>query len=148
MGPPTTRLEALLGAVGDNGCTWTCKMAKIMDLMLPIVSVLRYWANILGSFGGPGSTWRPTVGTIYLVRLRQSFRSLLAHRKPFCSTDIRDYGSRTKISQPRQIHQGTFGASSWVHAQSREMGCRGFCRFTWMPTTVRSWPNVWDDEAW
>ena len=29
-------------------------MAKIMDHILPIVSILRYWAIILGSFGGPG----------------------------------------------------------------------------------------------
>ena len=29
-------------------------MAKIMDPILPILSVLRYWAIILGSFGGPG----------------------------------------------------------------------------------------------
>ena len=29
-------------------------MAKIMDPMLPILSILRSWAIILGSFGGPG----------------------------------------------------------------------------------------------
>ena len=29
-------------------------MAKIMDPILPILSVLGYWAIILGSFGGPG----------------------------------------------------------------------------------------------
>ena len=30
-------------------------MAKIMDLVLPILSILGYRAFILGSFGGPGS---------------------------------------------------------------------------------------------
>ena len=30
-------------------------MAKIMDPILPIVSILRYWAIILASFGGPGN---------------------------------------------------------------------------------------------
>ena len=29
-------------------------MAQIMDPILPILSVLRSWAIILGSFGGPG----------------------------------------------------------------------------------------------
>ena len=29
-------------------------MAKTMDPILPILSVLGYWAIILGSFGGPG----------------------------------------------------------------------------------------------
>ena len=29
-------------------------MAKIMDPILPILSVLGCWAIILGSFGGPG----------------------------------------------------------------------------------------------
>ena len=29
-------------------------MAKIMDPILPILSILGYWAIILGSFGGPG----------------------------------------------------------------------------------------------
>ena len=31
-------------------------MAKIMDSMLPTLSILEYWAIILGFFGGPGST--------------------------------------------------------------------------------------------
>ena len=29
-------------------------MANIIDPILPIVSILGYWAIILGSFGGPG----------------------------------------------------------------------------------------------
>ena len=29
-------------------------MAKIMDSILPILSILEYWAIILGFFGGPG----------------------------------------------------------------------------------------------
>ena len=29
-------------------------MAKVMDLLLPILSNLGHWAIILGSFGGPG----------------------------------------------------------------------------------------------
>ena len=29
-------------------------MAQIMDPRLPILSILGYWAIILGSFGGPG----------------------------------------------------------------------------------------------
>ena len=29
-------------------------MAKILDPMLPILSILEYWAIILGFFGGPG----------------------------------------------------------------------------------------------
>ena len=29
-------------------------MAKIMVPVLPILSILGYWAIILGSFGGPG----------------------------------------------------------------------------------------------
>ena len=31
-------------------------MAKIMDPILPILYILRYWAIILGSFGGPGKS--------------------------------------------------------------------------------------------
>ena len=34
--------------------TWTSKLAKIMDPVLPILSILGYRAIILGSFGGPG----------------------------------------------------------------------------------------------
>ena len=30
-------------------------MAKIMDPILAILSILRYWAIVLGSFGDPGS---------------------------------------------------------------------------------------------
>ena len=29
-------------------------MAKRMDPILPVLSILGYWAIILGSFGGPG----------------------------------------------------------------------------------------------
>ena len=29
-------------------------MAKIMDPILPILSILGYWAVVLGSFGGSG----------------------------------------------------------------------------------------------
>ena len=35
--------------------TWTSKMAKTMDPILPVLSMLEYWAMILGSFGGPGT---------------------------------------------------------------------------------------------
>ena len=30
------------------------KMANIVDPILPILSILAYWAIVLGSFGGPG----------------------------------------------------------------------------------------------
>ena len=50
------------GTESIHGCqsgicafTWTSKMAKIMDPILPILSILGYWAIILGSFGGPGT---------------------------------------------------------------------------------------------
>ena len=33
-------------------------MAKIMDPILPRLSILGYWSSILGSFGGPGSCQR------------------------------------------------------------------------------------------
>ena len=33
------------------------KMAKIIDPILPILSILGYWAIILGSLGGPGSSF-------------------------------------------------------------------------------------------
>ena len=36
-------------------------MAKIMDPILPVLSILGYWAIILGSFGGPGSSWLGSV---------------------------------------------------------------------------------------
>ena len=36
------------------GTEFLYKMAKIMDPILPIFSILGYWAIILGSFGGPG----------------------------------------------------------------------------------------------
>ena len=29
-------------------------MAKIMDPILPLLSILGYWSIVLGSFGGPG----------------------------------------------------------------------------------------------
>ena len=35
--------------------TWTSNMAKIMDPILLILSILEYEAIILGSFGGPGN---------------------------------------------------------------------------------------------
>ena len=31
-------------------------MAKMMDPILPVLSMLEYWAIILGSFGGPGKS--------------------------------------------------------------------------------------------
>ena len=34
--------------------TWTSKMAKILDPILPILSIWGSWAIILGSFRGPG----------------------------------------------------------------------------------------------
>ena len=37
-----------------NQCTWTSQMAKIMDPVLPILSILGCWAIIWSSFGGPG----------------------------------------------------------------------------------------------
>ena len=45
------------------GCirgTWTSEMAKRMDPRLPRLSVLRYWAIVLGSFGGAGTLLRGT----------------------------------------------------------------------------------------
>ena len=39
-----------------DSSTWTSKMAKIMDPILPILAILGYWAIILGSFGGPGTS--------------------------------------------------------------------------------------------
>ena len=39
-------------------------MAKIMDPILPILSFLRYWAIILGSFGGPGKPLKPRKGIL------------------------------------------------------------------------------------
>ena len=47
-------LETGLGAL--LGGTWTSKMAKIMDPTLPLLSVLGFWAIILGYFGGPGNS--------------------------------------------------------------------------------------------
>ena len=32
-------------------------MAKILDPILPVLSMLGYWAIILGSFGGPGNRY-------------------------------------------------------------------------------------------
>ena len=37
------------------GDTWTSKMPRIMDPILPILSILGYWAIILGTLGGPGT---------------------------------------------------------------------------------------------
>ena len=39
-------------SINQRVYTCTSKMAKIMDPILPILSILRYWAIILGSFGG------------------------------------------------------------------------------------------------
>ena len=44
--------------------TWTSKMAKIIDPILPVLSILGYWAIILGSFGGPG-TKKHNVDSLY-----------------------------------------------------------------------------------
>ena len=46
-------------------------MAKIMDPILPILSILEYGAIILGSFGGPGSncTYQPDIGSLSRVVL-------------------------------------------------------------------------------
>ena len=41
-------------------------MAKIMDPMLPILSILGYWSIILGSFGGPG-IWYGCVRRAYEI---------------------------------------------------------------------------------
>ena len=45
-----------VGICDVYGSTWTFKMPKRIDPMLPILSVLGCWAIILGTFGGPG-TW-------------------------------------------------------------------------------------------
>ena len=47
-------LWCALTEVQAGDVDWTSKMAKMMDPTLPIVSILRYWAITLGSFGGPG----------------------------------------------------------------------------------------------
>ena len=56
----TTRLRALSRGIHTSTYTdtytWTSKMAKLMDPILPILSILGYWSIILGSFGGPGTT--------------------------------------------------------------------------------------------
>ena len=39
------------------GVSWTSNMAKIMDSILPVLSILAYWSIVLGSFAGPG--WSP-----------------------------------------------------------------------------------------
>ena len=61
-------------------------MAKIMDPMLPILSILGYWAILLGSFGGPGTHSRsskrevPSIGGPILESLCEGsccFASLL-----------------------------------------------------------------------
>ena len=45
-------------------------MAKIMDPILPILSILGYWAIILGSFGGPGMNDFPQEGRgLYMMGL-------------------------------------------------------------------------------
>ena len=36
--------------------TWTSKMAKIMDPILPVLSIWGYWAIVLGFFGGSGNS--------------------------------------------------------------------------------------------
>ena len=46
-------------AVASRGWAWTSKMAKIIDPILPILSLLGYWAIILGSFGGLGGRMEP-----------------------------------------------------------------------------------------
>ena len=47
-------------------------MPKIMDPILPIVSVLGYWAIIMGSFGGPGicSQITATMSGLLVPRIR------------------------------------------------------------------------------
>ena len=45
---------ACFGKSSSCGSTWTSKMPKIMDPILPVVSGLGCWAIILGTFGGPG----------------------------------------------------------------------------------------------
>ena len=61
LGPPCEKLPQLPFVLqppknkqSNHFHTWTSKMAKIMDPILPILSMLGYWASILGSFGGPG----------------------------------------------------------------------------------------------
>ena len=45
-----------MGTLGPKYLIYcSSKRAKIMDPILPIVSILRSWAIILGSFEGPGS---------------------------------------------------------------------------------------------
>ena len=36
------------------GCTWNSQLPKIMDPILPILSIFGHWAIVLGTFGGPG----------------------------------------------------------------------------------------------
>ena len=49
-------------------------MAKIMDPILPLLSILGYWAIILGSFGGPGLHRPP--------ELRSLLGPMSTHRLP------------------------------------------------------------------
>ena len=51
-------------------------MAEIMDPILPILSILKYWAMILGSFGGPGKQAGALASAQRLpLRVRQLFHT-------------------------------------------------------------------------
>ena len=52
-------------------------MAKIMDPILPILSILGYWAVILGSFGGPGCSLLEGRGLIGLILMPPTSAILL-----------------------------------------------------------------------
>ena len=53
-------------------------MAKIMDPILTILSILGYWAIILGSFGGPGMYIICTVGYLDPQGLMQVLHSRIS----------------------------------------------------------------------
>ena len=58
---------------------WTAKMAKIMDPILPILSILGYRAIILGSFGGPGAPKGTQFQTLSLSESRNNKAGMNGH---------------------------------------------------------------------
>ena len=62
-------VEALFGCLAREAFAWTSKMAKILDPILSILSILGYWAIILGIFGGPGEVLEYRAARLFEFRV-------------------------------------------------------------------------------
>ena len=111
-------------AVGFLGALYTfrnsrspAKMAKIMDPVLPILSILEYRAIILGSFGGPGMYIKYiTSNTInFRVPFLRPSENLGGHVRAMYGTYCRFCLEYTKLNRMPMTHITNLPYRCWTY---------------------------------